>query len=253
MRDRSVCLAFCAVLLSLLLIACSSNDAPATPPEKGSEVCNRLGEKERLRYTLGYTIESPKQPEPIDPSITSDYRLQPSSEDFKFETTHAGAFQQPDRLDFTISVSDQPSTLHTIRIGESQWFEVNGVWQAQSLKSPQGPFPFTPPNVCQAIVSPLNLAGITGILENVDDTPARHLRIQGAMQESSAVLFGPQSDLGRLLKLYDVDLWLSDKDARLLKVEAVSKAAYPFGRALSVNVSLEVSYNDKDIDIKPPI
>jgi hypothetical protein len=60
--------------------------------------------------------------------------------------------------------------------------------------------------------------------------------------------------MGRLLTPYDVDLWLNNSKDRVVKVEAVSKASYPYGRELSATIVLEIgSYNDGDIEIEPPI
>ena len=115
-------------------------------------------------------------------------------------------------------------------------------------------FPFTPPNVCDAIVAPLDLAGKTADLESVGDVKARHVRIDGAPLAAASQLFGPASDMGRLLTSYDVDLWLSEKNDRVVKIEAVSRASYPYGRELSATIVLEIaSYNDGDIEIEPPI
>ncbi len=60
--------------------------------------------------------------------------------------------------------------------------------------------------------------------------------------------------MGRLLKSYDVDLWLGQDDGRLVKVEAASTAAYPSARELTMKITLDVSsYNDDEIVIQPPV
>jgi hypothetical protein len=249
MRGRSVCVASGVALFGLLLAACG-NSGPAELPTKGAEVCERLGKEKKFRYTFSFRIESPKQTELIDPTIVSEYAIGPSSPDFNFEQTYAGAFQGPDRLSYEITAPGQPN-LRAISIGETQWYELAGSWQEQGN---QRPSPFNPHNACQAIVAPLDLAGAAGGLETVSETAARHLRFEKAPLEASAHLFGPPSDMARLLKEYDVDLWLSEEDGRLLKVEAQANAVFPFGRAFSARYSLEVgSYNDKGIEIEPPV
>ena len=104
------------------------------------------------------------------------------------------------------------------------------------------------------MLSSLDLAGKTATLETVGDTEANHIHIDAAPLSAASKLFGQASDNGKLLKSYDVDLWLAKKDARLVKVEAVAKASFPYGRAMSSTMSLETSsFNDDNIaDINPP-
>jgi hypothetical protein len=249
MRGRPVCVVFGAALFALLLLAACSGNGPDGLPTKGEEVCDRLNAEKRFRYTFTFAFDSPKQPEPIDPTIMSDYALGPSSPDFKFEQTHTGAFQENDRFQLEITAPGQAG-FRAISIGGAEWYELDGNWQEQGNP---GPFPFAPQTVCQAIVAPLDLAGGPTGVETVGDTAAQHLRIERAPIAAAAPIFGPQSDMARLLKEYDVDLWLSEKDGRLVKVEARSKANFPFGREFSGRFSLEVgSFNDKEIEIEPP-
>ena len=249
MRERMACIAAC-LTLSLLLVSCGGGSGgTAGPAQKGADVCNDLKNTERLRYTIKYLLDSPKQESPPDNSTAAEWAAKPSFENFHLETTHVGSFVQPDKLDFQFSVPDQPA-VRSIRIGENQWYQLNDSWvPAQEPAA----FPFTPPQVCDAIVSPLDLAGKTGVSEKVGDTDAEHIRIAAAPLSTGALL-GDQSDNSKLLKSWDVDLWLSNKGSRLVKAEAVAKTTYPYGRELSSTLSLEVgSFNDDNIaDIKPP-
>ena len=104
-------------------------------------------------------------------------------------------------------------------------------------------------------MAPLDLTGRTATVEKVGDTDTRHVHIDQAPIPIAAQLFGDRSDNGRLLTSWDVDLWLNKKDDRLVKVEAASKAAYPYGREISSKIALAVSaFNDGDIaDIKQPV
>lgn len=252
MRRGRVCIAVCPVLVCLLLVACSGGDGePAVLPAKGAEVCDEVKGTERFRYTLSYVIESTQQENPPEDSTAGDYAIKPSQPDFRFEIKHSGAAVRPDRLDFVISTTPDQPTARTIRIGENQWFLIGDTWQ---LTSDPTNFPLTPPNVCDALISPLDLEGKVADLENVGDTMTRHVRIDGVSLSAASQLFGSASDMGRLLTSYDVDLWLSRNKDRVVKVEAVSRASYPYGRELSATIVLEIgSYNDGDIEIEPPI
>ena len=251
----SVCVAFGALLLSLLVTGCggggNDNGEPSALPANGSAVCEAVKGAERFRYTLNYVLESPQQESPPTDPPAADYAIPPSQPDFRFDITHSGSAVRPDRLDFVISTTpDQPST-RTIRIGENQWFLLGDSWQ---VASEPGSFPLTPPNVCDVLVAPLDLTGKTADLQTVGDTEARHVRVDAASLSAASQLFGPASDMGRLLTSYDVDLWLDKKNDRLVKLEAVSKGSYPFGRELSLKIVMDVSsYNDDEIEIQPPL
>lgn len=251
MKGRLAWTASGAVLLSLLAAACGGeNEDSGALPAMGSEVCNELNQTERFRYKLGYALESPKQADPPDDSAGAQYGIPPSQPDFQFETNHEGTAVRPDRFDLVISTAPDQPTARTIRIGENQWYQFGDQWQIVS--EPQA-FPLTPPNVCESVVSPLDLAGKTADVQNVGDTEARHVRVEGAALPVGAQLFGPGSDMARLLTSWDVDLWLATNDDRLVKVEAFSTATYPYGRELSLRVGMEVgSYNDDEIQIEPP-
>ena len=256
MRGRSVCVALGAALTLLLTVACSGgNDEPVALPTTGAEVCDELGRTERFRYVFDYTLESPRQEPPPtgDPVEEPSYAIGPSADSFRLTQKYSGAFVQPDRADYEISLPDQPQQPATrgIRIGENQYFFLGDSWQ---IVPEPPPFPFAPPVLCDAIVSPLDLTGKAVGVENVGGTEAQHIRLEGVTLPVMSQLFGPGSDMGRLLTSFDVDLWLSEKDARLVKVAATSRAAYPFGRELTTQLALEVnSYNDDDIEIQPPL
>jgi len=251
MNLRLLSIGACLVL-AVTFIGCSGgNDKPAALPEKGAELCTELKKVERMRYTIGYTLESPRQASPPDDVTATDWAVKPSHPDFKFETGNDGSFVQPDKLDFMLSTPGEQS-VRTIIIGQNEWFLLNGGW-VPSNQPVQG-YTFTPPLMCDALVSQLDVAGRTATTEKVGDTDAQHIRIEAAPIAAAAQLFTEQSDNGKLLKSWDVDLWLSKKDASLVKVEAVAKANYPYGRELSSKLSLQVgSFNDDNIVINQPI
>jgi len=254
MIGRPLFLAAAAALLSLTGAACGGDDSPASLPETGAAVCNDLKDADRFRYVLSYSIQSPQQESPPDDSTGVGFALLPSMPALDFQTKHDGAMVKPDRLDFKVSLPNQPSQppLHTIRIGDTECYFLNDTWQVNTGGARS--FPFTPPNLCDAFVSPLSLAGKGASQESVSDTEARHVRLEGVTLDASSQIFSSESDMGRLLKSFDVDVWLNKTKSRLVKVDAVSRASYPYGRELSVTFDLEVkSYNDDSIKIDPPI
>ncbi len=218
-------------------------------PEKGAEVCSELNKMDRFHYTFRYVIESPKQENPPDDSARGDYGIPPSNSDLHFELQHDGTFMQPDRADYELSTPGQPA-IRTIRIGQSEWHLLLDQWVPPSQPSD---FPFFPPLICDSVVSPLDLSGQTGVPETVGDIQTRHLHLVAAPIPASAQVFGSGSDMGRLLTNYDVDLWLNEKNAHLVKVQAVSKANYPYGRELSSTIVLEIGSSKGIDEIKPPI
>src|SRR2546426_8644744 len=49
------------------------------------------------------------------------------------------------------------------------------------------------------------------------DLQTRHLRVEGVALEAATQIFGTQSDMGRLLKSFDIDLWLRSEERRVGK------------------------------------
>src|SRR5207247_11132732 len=100
MNLRLLSIGACLVV-ALTFVACSGgNDKPAVLPDKGAEVCTELKKVERMRYTIGYTLESPRQANPPDDATATEWAVKPSFSDFKLETGNDGSFVQPDKLDF---------------------------------------------------------------------------------------------------------------------------------------------------------
>ena len=241
-------------LFSLVLAACGGGGStPGALPATGAGVCTDLKKAERMRYAINYTLESAKQANPPDDSTSGDWVAKPSQAGFSFQANYTGAFVRPDKLDYQLSSSpDQPS-VRGIRIGNAEWFQLNGTWVPSN--APRQGFVFTPPVFCDTLIAPLDMAGKTASVEKIGDTEARHVRINAAPIPIAAKLFGDRSDNGRLLTSWDIDLWLDKNKDRLVKVEADSKATYPFGREMSSKLVLETSaFNDDGIpDINPPI
>jgi len=256
MKTRLLTIAGACFALSLLLAGCGGGgDNLSAVPSKGADLCTQLNKTERMRYTVGSIVESPKQDNPPPDSGNTGWAILPSQTSFRLETNYAGTFVKPDRFDYQLSgAPNDPNTpaIRSIRIGDNQWYLLNNNWVPQSKLSP---FVFTPANLCDAIVAPLDLTGKTATPENVDGTDAQHIHVEGAQTAVADKIFGKASDHGKLLTSWDVDLWLRSKDFQLIKAQAVSKAKYPFGRDISSTLSLSASsFNDDSIpDINPPI
>ena len=239
-------------MLAAFLVACNGgNGGTVVVPTTGAAVCDGLEKAERFRYVFDYRIESPKPEGPVDESAVGEpkFAVPPTFEDFLFAVKYDGAFVRPDRLDFELSVPDQP-TVRTIRIGDQQWYNLQGAWTEQS---DPGQFAFAPPRVCAIILKGLDFSGVTGPAESVGDTEARRFHIEGASLQTAVELFGGGSDMGRLLTSYDIDVWLSEGEGHLVKVESVSNGTYPSGREMTMKLTLEVGpYNEKGIEIEAP-
>lgn len=240
------------LLLLLCLAACGGGGGPAPIPSTGAGVCDGLKQAERFRYVVNYTIDSPKPNGPIDESAVGSppFSIPPAADDFSINITNDGSAVLPDSLDYELSVPNTPAA-RTIRVGDRQWIRLGAAWQEQMNP---GPLPFHPTNVCDTILSTLGVPAATGAVEQVNDTAARHFRLAAVPLDVSSKLFGPQSDMARLLKSYDVDFWIGEDDGRLVKVEAASTATYPSKRELTLKLTLEISsYNDDGIVIQPPV
>jgi len=240
------------LLLAFFLAACSGGSGGLVAnPTTGADICEGLKGAKRFNYVFDQVVASPKPTGPIDESAVGDplYALDPAFADFEFALRHDGSFVRPDSLDIEISVPGQAS-VQMILIGETQWFNLAGSWTEES--SPV-PFTFAPVRICEITLSAVDLAGVTGTVETVGEVEARHFRVEGVAMETASDLFGAASDMGRLLKSYDVDVWVTEK-GRLVSLESVSSALYPSGRELTMTITLEVgSFDEEGIEIEPPI
>lgn len=240
------------LLLAVILAACNGGSGSLVAnPTTGADICEGLRGAERFSYVFDYAVVSPMPTGPIDESAVGDppYALDPTFADFEFAIRHDGSFIRPDSLDIEISTPGQ-AAVQMILIGESQWFLLGELWTEEPSPAP---FAFAPVRMCDISLSAVDLAGMTGTVETVGDVEARHFRVEGVAMETASDLFGAQSDMGRLLNSYDVDVWVTEK-GRLVKLESVSSALYPSGRELTMTITLEVGPDDEEgIEIEAPI
>lgn len=214
--------------------------------------CQELEELERFRYTYVHKIESPKPDGPVDETQLGapPFAIAPTAETLSLQQIFEGSFVAPDRYFIELNTPSEldPEPLQLTFIGDVGWVRTKATdWLSTGVVNA-----FTPQKVCDAVLGGLDLTGLSAIPETLNGLETQHFEIEGANLEVAATLFGAQSDMGRLAKLYSVDAWLTDKGwpARL---EAKSAATFPSGRQLFLEVSLEIKdVNAGDIQVESP-
>ena len=239
----------------IVAVACSSGDNGITeslisfPSE--SSVCQALGSVKSFGYALDYKIESPEPTGPIDVDApgSESFALPPDYLLFSFAQSFEGSIINPDRAMLVLLQEGAPG-LPILYVGEQAWHNLNQRWVG--LPDP-APLQFSPSQVCDAALAGLDFEGATPVEETVNGVEARHFRFEGAQLSTAVKLFGASSDMGRLLTVYDVDVWLESKEGWPVRIVSDGRGLYPSGREMFMNFTLEVSdVNDKDIKIEPP-
>ncbi len=247
------------VALAMLVIgvACAGGsgggfaESPSAGPGGGLVACEGLNKVQRYRYTYSFQISSPQPETPLDETQvgTPAFALPPDNPDFEFGQEFEGSVVAPDRIRQLVKNEGQLD-LELVFIGEQSWTYVgDGPWQAT------GPVPptFPPGQVCNAVLSAPDFEGAVPVTEELNGAASRHFRFEGVEAETAGVLLGPVSDMGRLLKVYDVDVWLSE-DGLPVRLETSSEGTYPSGRKMFIELALEIiDVNAKDIEVEPPI
>lgn len=247
------------IVLAPLWLACNGGGPESLEPSPfvptaGLAVCEKLAEAKRFRYSFEYSIESPKPTGEIDVSAVADadgpFALPPDYPDFAIGQSIEGSFEGPDKYQLVVKTQGQRD-LPMVFIGERQWINQAGQW-LESQTSGLG-VPFPPNLVCLSTLSAMDLTSSTASEEVINGEKARHFREEQVPREVAAGLLGPESDMGRLLKLYTVDAWISDETGLPLRITADSVANYPSGREMKMNLNLELKdFQDKKIKIEPP-
>ena len=244
-------------LFLLLVVGAACNGAGQAPytsqpvnfPTDVS-ACQPLNDFDRYRYEYSFRWFTPKPETPLDESLVGDppFAMPPNSDTVDFAQTYLGAIINPDRIDMVLKTVGGADVM--LRWVEGQnWTNTDGNW----LLAGEGqPVFFPPALVCDAAMNGLDLTGVTPSQETVGELEADHYRLEQAPLQTAATLWDVQSDPGRLLKAFDVDVWLTG-DGWPARLEVKSQAKYPSGRDFSMELSLEIrDVNSGDISIEPP-
>lgn len=247
-----------ALVIMLVVMACTGGDGSegrgrlASGSEGGLAACQALAEVERYRYTFEYRIFSPQPETPLDETLVGNPRfaLPPNDATFEFTQEYQGSVVSPDRVHLVVKNPGQPD-LEIIYIGEQSWNFLGNQWLQSAGSADFAPFP--PELVCDAVMRSPDFGRTAPAEEELDGIATLHYRLDRVDSNTAGVLLGSQSDMGRLLKVYELDVWLT-QDGLPARLETRSEGNYPSGRKLIIEFSFEVrDANDKDIEVEPPI
>ena len=238
------------VIGALLLAACTGGDGTGAG-QAGAAACQSLSKLERFRYTFDYKIDSPQPQGTVDVMALGEppFAILPTAESLAVRQVFNGSFVRPDRYMIRIETRSEPDAtdIELLFIGEQSWAKAGGEWMLAGA-----PNAFTPLLVCESILSDVELAGLVPSAETVDGQAVSRFQLEEAQLNTVATLFGAESDMGRLLKSYSVDILLAE-DGWPVRLEVGSESSYPSGRDMAMEISLEIKdVNAKDIEIEPP-
>lgn len=214
--------------------------------------CQQVREFKRFRYIYTYKIETPKPEGPVDETQLGEppFAILPTAESFGFEQEYDGSFVAPDRFLIEVSTPSEEDerALQLTYIGDQSWAKTEGTGWLPSA----GPNAFAPSKVCDAVLGELDLTGLPSMPDNLNGLKTQRFQVEQVGLEVAATLFGSESDMARLAKLYDVDVWLTE-EGWPARIEAGSDGTYPSGRQLFFDVSLEIrDVNAGDIEVESP-
>jgi len=246
-----------AVLLgptALALILACGNGTPKYYLQSAAyptdvETCRALNKFDRYRYKFEFRMTSPLPAGPIDADKVGSppFGIAPDSPDFELGQEHKGAIVNPDKIDLTISTPDFPN--YGMRFVEGdQWMNIDGTWE---LADDPAPYNYSPALVCHSIMAGLQPIG-TSTPEKVNGLDTSHYQLKDVALLTGSYLFNGGSDMGRLLKRYTVDVWLTE-DGWPARLKSESRGTYPSGRELFLKLSLEITdVNSEDISVERP-
>ncbi len=241
-----------SVMIGLMLWV-SCNGGGEEGPEAVAAPCQNLEEFKRFRYTYTYKIESPKPEGPVDDTELGEppFAVGPSAAPLIIEQQFEGSFVAPDRYFMEVSFlpegNSQPVML--TYIGGQVWARSQETdWIPADV-----PNTFAPSTVCDAVLAQLDFTTLPSTPDSLDGLETRHFETTQEGLDVAGILFGPQSDMGRLAKDYSVAVWLTD-DGWPARLEARSSGYYPSGRQMFVELTLEIRDVDAgDIEIEAPV
>jgi hypothetical protein len=222
-----------------------------SPTEENSALaaCQALQALDTYRYLETMTLESSQPAEtPSESQLTPSTLTRESTEPTQFEYDIDASFQAPDRTEAAITANQQePFTM--INIGDQVWVQVAGTW-----RTGPAPIPYKPPDICQAVLSDLDLSQVEPQEEKVNDVKSLHYTFsQASAPEAMANIFGQGSDADVLIKTLDVELWLAEKDGWPVRMDIGGSGLYADGGELRVHFSIDVrDANSADIQVEPP-
>ncbi len=259
-RSKAGLVALVSLVMLVIGVACAGGSgggaapSPAAGSGGGLVACEALNKLQRYRYTFSFLISSPQPETPLDETQvgTPAFALPPNNPTFEFGQDFDGSVVAPDRLDQLVKNEGQPD-LQLRFIGDQAWTQVDGgEWAVSGTAGAVTP-PFHPDLVCNAVLSAPDFEGVVPVTEELNGNSTSHYRFDGVDADTAGVLHGPVSDMGRLLTVYDVDVWLAE-DGLPARLEARSEGTYPSGRKISIELALEIrDVNAKDIEVEPPI
>jgi hypothetical protein len=232
--------------------ATASPSASPSPTVEGAApaACQALQALKAYRYSFNLKLESPEPaetpgvPRPTPTStITREF-----TGPFLFEYGIEGSFVAPDRFEASFSGAGNPFAI--IVVGDQAWLQTEGVW----MPNPQATIPYKPADICQAILTDLDLLQVEAQEEKINDVKSLHYAFPQVLSEQAmAKIFGAQSDMAILLKTLDVDLWLAEKGNWPVRIDTSSSGLYADGRELRLHLLLDVKdANSGDIRVEPP-
>lgn len=220
------------------------------PPPKAEDVCPALRALEAYRYSVDLMIKSPERVESPDeprPAPTSTMTRQFAGP-FVFEEEIEGSFVAPDRHEASITVAGGSVTM--IVIGGQGWHQTDGVW----TPDPQADIPYKPAEICEAIVTGLDLSQVEPYQERANDVNTLHYTLSDMFtEEAMGKIFGEESDIAIVLKNLDVDLWLAANGSWPVRMEISGSGLYADGRELRARLLVDIKdANSADIQVEPP-
>ncbi len=243
------------ILMAALVLACNGNggeEPTAIGTLDVSRSCQLLIEADAYRYSFEYLIESPEPAGPLGPEDVGDpaFGLPAGAGDFTFGQQVEGSIVNPDSAEMVITTLTTPGSLPLVFIAGREWTNLGGDW----IESPsRGVIPFPPTDVCDAMVGDLDLSGAVPVREEINAIEALRFSVEQADINPIGELFGGQTGQSELLQTHSVQAWIGAEDGRPLRLEAESVGAYPSGRELRLDLTLEIEdFNDKGISIRPP-
>jgi hypothetical protein len=249
-------------LVLVLAAACggggSDNSSPTPqvtggPPGAATAApCQMLVEADTYRYVAKVTLDSPETTETPseDLPLPSPTLTRPFTGPFLFQYDVEATVVAPDRFAYTITTAGA-EPFGVVVIGQDTWAQFDGNWRvSQPVSVGYQAIP-----ICEAILPELDLSQAQPESEDIDGTKTRHYSFaRNASPEGVGKVFGVGSDMDLLIDTLDVDLWLSEDDDSLVRLEAQGKGLYSDNRPLMVRVVLDVrDIDDDDVKVEAPI